>query len=132
MDSDIFVPFLFFGFLGAIILVPIWLRERTRQSAHALIAQALDKGQPLDPALMRSLTEGQKKPQDKARSSLGSGIVLLGLAAGFVGGGFAVREISGAEEALYGMLIPAAILGALGAAFILLAMVDYATKKKED
>lgn len=133
MDSDIFVPFLFFGFLAAIILVPIYLRERTRQSAHHLIAQALEKGQAIDPALMRSLTEGQtRKPQDKARSSLGSGIVLLGLAGGFIGGGFAVREISGAEEALYGMLIPAAILGALGAAFILLAIVDYATKKKED
>jgi hypothetical protein len=132
MDSDAFVPFLFFGFLAAIILVPIYLRERTRQSAHHLIAQALEKGQPIDPSLMRSLTEGQKKPQDKARASLGSGIVLLGLAGGFVGGGFAVREISGAEEALYGMLIPAAILGALGAAFILLAIVDYATKRKED
>src|SRR5690242_7014300 len=103
MDSDAFVPFLFFGFLAAIILVPIYLRERTRQSAHHLIAQALEKGQPIDPSLMRSLTEGQKKPQDKARASLGSGIVLLGLAGGFVGGGFAVREISGAEEALYGM-----------------------------
>jgi hypothetical protein len=133
MDEGVFFFFVFFAFLAAIILIPIWLRERTRQSAHHLIAQALEKGQPIDPALMRSLTEGQnRKPQDKARSSLGSGIVLLGLAGGFIGGGFAVREISGAEEALFGMLIPAAILGALGGAFILLALVDYATKRKED
>jgi hypothetical protein len=132
MDADIFVPFLFFGFLAAIILVPIYLRERTRQSAHHLIAQALEKGQQLDPALMRALTEGQKKPQDKARSSLGAGVVLLALAGGFVGGGFAVEQISGAEEALFGMMVPAVILGALGVAFILLAIVDYATKKKED
>jgi hypothetical protein len=114
-----------------VILVPIWLKERTKQSAHQLIAQALDKGQPLDPALVRQLTEPAKKQQDKARSSLGSGIVLMGLALGFVGAGFAVQQISGAEEALGGMLIPAAILGSLGFAFLLLAIVDYATKKKD-
>lgn len=131
MDADIFVPFVFFGFLGAVILVPIWLKERTKQSAHQLISQALDKGQPLDPALVRQLTEPAKKPQDKARNSLGSGIVLMGLALGFVGAGFAVQQISGAEEALGGMLVPAAILGSLGIAFLLLAIVDYATKKKD-
>jgi Domain of unknown function (DUF6249) len=130
MDSEIFVPFLFFGFLAAVILVPIYLRERTRQSAHHLIAQALEKGQQLDPSLMRSLTEGQKKPQDKARSSLGSGIVLLALAGGFAAAGYFVGGY--AEEAFNGMMVPAVILGALGVAFVLLAIVDYATKKKED
>ncbi|MBL8548196.1 MAG: hypothetical protein JNL81_17170 [Hyphomonadaceae bacterium] len=132
MDADFLIPFVFFGFLAAIILVPIYLRERTRQSAHHLIAQALEKGQTLDPALMRTLTEGQKKPQDKARSSLGSGVVLLSLAGGFAAAGYFVGDISGAEEAFNGMMIPAVILGALGVAFILLAIVDYATKKKED
>lgn len=124
------LPFLLF--LAAIILVPIYLRERTRQSAHHLIAQALEKGQTLDPAVMKVLTDGQKKPRDKARSSLATGVVLLCLAGGFVAGGFAISQISGAEEALFGMMIPAAILGALGAAFTLLAMVDFATQRKDD
>lgn len=131
MDADVFVPFLFFGFLAAIILVPIYLRERTRQSAHHLIAQALEKGQNLDPAVMKSLTEGAtKKPQDKARSSLGAGVVLLALGGGFAAAGYFVGGY--AEEAFNGMMVPAVILGALGVAFILLAIVDYATKKKED
>ncbi len=128
---DWLFPFIFFGFLAAVILVPIWLRERTKQSAHHLIAQALERGQTLDPALMRQLTEGSRPQRDKARSSLGSGIVLLALAAGFVGAGYVVEDISGAEEAFGGMLIPAVILGALGIAFVLLAIVDYATRKKE-
>jgi hypothetical protein len=129
----IVVPFVFFGFLAAVILVPIWLRERTKQSAHQLLAQALEKGQTLDPALIRQLTEaagGKQQQQDKARRSLGSGIVLLGLAAGFVGAGYAAGEISGVTEAFHGMLVPAAILGALGVAFLLLAIVDYSTKPK--
>ncbi|HYD88064.1 MAG TPA: DUF6249 domain-containing protein [Vitreimonas sp.] len=130
MGADVFVPFVFFGFLGAVILVPIWLKERTKQSAHALISQALEKGQQLDPALLRQLTEGATKPpKDRARSTLGSGVVLLALAIGFVIGGFAIRDFSGEVEP--GMLVPAAILGTLAIAFIFLAMVDYASKKKE-
>ncbi len=129
---DWLIPFIFFGFLAAVILVPIWLRERTKQSAHHLISQALERGQTLDPTLMRQLTEGTGRQQpDKARRSLGSGIVLLALAGGFVGAGFVVEDISGASEAFGGMMVPAVILGALGTAFILLAIVDYATQKKD-
>lgn len=129
MDSEIFVPFVFFGFLAAIILVPIYLRERTKQSAHALISQALEKGQQLDPQLIKQLTDTGKQPKDKARSSLGSGIVLLALSLGFVGGAFVVGNF--ADEAFWGMMVPAVILGALATAFILLAIVDYATQKKD-
>jgi hypothetical protein len=132
MDAEVFVPFVFFGFLAAVILVPIWLKERTKQSAHQLISQALEKGQSLDPALMRQLTEGMAKQEpDKARRSLGSGVVLLALAIGFVVAGYAMDGFDPSGMAQNGMLVPAAILGALGLAFILLAIVDYATKKKD-
>ena len=129
MGADVFVPFVFFGFLAAVILVPIWLKERTKRSAHALISQAIEKGQPLDPALMRQLTDGAKPQQDRARRTLGSGVILLALAGGFVIGAFALEDFTGAVEG--GMMVPAAILGALGTAFILLAIVDYAAKKKD-
>lgn len=130
MGAEIFVPFTFFAFLAAVILIPIWLKERTKRSAHALISQALEKGQALDPVLMRQLTEGTVKPQqDRARRTLGSGVILLALAGGFVVGAFAVEDFTGAVEG--GMMVPAAILGALGIAFTLLAIVDYAAKKKE-
>lgn len=129
MDAEIFVPFTFFGFLAAVILVPIWLKERTKRSAHALISQALERGQQLDPALLRQLTEGNKPVRDRARSTLGAGVILLALAGGFVIGAFAVNDFSGSVEG--GMLVPAAILGALGIAFTLLAIIDYASKKKE-
>ena len=135
MDGGVVVVFVFFGFLAAIILVPIWLRERTKQSAHQLISQALERGQPLDPTLMRQLTEnaasGGRSQQDRARRTLGSGVVLLALGAGFGIAGYFIGDMSGAEEAFGGMMVPAVILGALGAAFLLLALVDYATKKKD-
>lgn len=131
MDAEVIVPFTFFAFLAAIILVPIYLRERTKRSAHALISQALEKGQALDPVLMRQLTEGSVKQQpDRARRTLGSGVVLLALALGFVGASALSGDLADGV-ASSGMLTAATILGALGLAFILLAIVDYANKKKE-
>ena len=67
--------------------------------------------------------------QDRARRTLGSGVILLALAGGFVIGAFALEDFTGAVEG--GMMVPAAILGALGTAFMLLAIVDYASKKKD-
>jgi len=131
MGADIFVPFVFFAFLGAVILVPIWLRERTKQSAHNLLSQAMEKGQTLDPALLRQLTEGSKPQQERPRRTLGSGVVLLALAGGFVGASYLSGGFDPTGHAFNGMLTAAVILGALGAAFLLLAIVDYATKKKD-
>lgn len=129
---ELLIPLGFFVFLAAVILVPIWLREKTKQSAHNLISQALEKGQQLDPALLRQLTEGgQKPPQDRARRTLGSGIVLLALAGGFVGAAYFTGDFDPTGHAEGGIMTAAIILGALGAAFILLALVDYASKKKD-
>ena len=128
---EVLIPIAFFAFLGAVIVGPIWLRERTKQSAHNLYSQALEKGQPLDPALMRQLTEGMRQEGDKARKTLGSGVVLLALSGGFVAASFLAGGFDPSGHAERGMLIPAIILGSLGAAFILLAIIDYSTKKKE-
>jgi hypothetical protein len=61
---------------------------------------------------------------NRARKSLGSGVILLALASGFVAATF----LSGAGD--HDLLIPAVIMGSVGAAFILLAIVDYTTKQR--
>ena len=58
------------------------------------------------------------------------GGLVLALAGGFVAAGFAIGGMPGAGDARNGMMVPAAILGALGLGFILLAIVDYSTQKK--
>lgn len=128
MESDTFVPLVFFLFLAAIILIPIWLRERTKQSAHKLISQALDKGQPLDPEVMRELTQSstkQQQQQNGPRRTLGWAIILLAMAAAF--GGLALVDDGWHSWSM----TPAIILGAIGGAFLVLAVVDYSNKKKD-
>ncbi len=68
---------------------------------------------------------------DRPRRTLGSGVVLLALAGGFIGASFMSNGFDPSGFAGDGMMTAAIILGALGVAFILLAIVDYASKKKD-
>jgi hypothetical protein len=132
-SMEVIIPIAFFVFLGAVILGPIWLRERTRQSALKMVQDALERGQPLDGAIVKQLTESPQRPKpDRARSTLGSGVVLLALAGGFTAASYLSNGFDPEGHAVRGMLIPAVILGALGTAFLLLAIVDYSTKKKDE
>ncbi len=128
MDAEIFVPFVFFGFLAAVILVPVLVRERTKRSAHDLISQAMARGQTLEPGLVSQLTQNMLDEGNRARKSLGNGVILLSLAAGFVAAGYVAGGFD--ADAQHGMMIPAVIMGSVGLAFILLAIIDYATKKR--
>jgi len=130
MEAEIFVPFVFFGFLAAIILVPILAKERTKRSAHDLVSQALARGQNLDPALVQQLTQNLLEEGNRARKSLGNAVVLLALAGGFVAAGYVLNGLEGDGEAMYAMGIPAVILASVGVAFLLLAIIDYATKRR--
>ncbi|MBY0563301.1 MAG: hypothetical protein K2P58_03860 [Hyphomonadaceae bacterium] len=129
MGPEIIIPFTFFFFLGAVILVPIWLKERTRQATLKIVQDSLEKGQPVDPALLQQITGAVKAPPpaDRARRTLGSGVVLVALAGGFTAAAFLAD--GGADS---GFIVPAVILGALGAAFLMLAIVDYSTTKKDE
>jgi hypothetical protein len=130
MEAEIFVPFIFFAFLAAVILVPTLAKERTKRSAHDLISQAMARGQPLEPSLVSQLTQNMLEEGDRARKSLGSGVILLALAAGFLGAGYVIDGFGHDDDVIRGMAVPAVILGAVGLAFILLAVIDYATKKR--
>jgi hypothetical protein len=128
MEADNFIPFVFFGFLAAVILVPVLAKERTKRSAHELISQAMARGQTLEPSLVSQLTQNMLDEGNRTRKSLGNGVILLALAIGvaaasFVAGGFD-------DDAGHGMLIPAIIIGSVGLAFTVLAIFDFTTRKR--
>lgn len=132
MDADVFVPFTFFAFLAAIILVPQLAKEQTKRSAHNLISQAMARGQNLEPSLIAQMTQTMLEEGNRARKSLGSGVILLALAGGFLAAGYLIEGYDHHDgDVIRGMAVPAVILGAVGAAFLLLAIFDYATKRRE-
>ena len=127
MGPEIVVPFVFFAFLTSVIVIPVMVKERTKRSAHDLIARAIDRGQTLDPALVEQLSENMLQESNRARKSLGSAVVLLALAGAFAGiafisdGGMTMND---------GALVPAVLLGSLGTAFLVLAIIDYLGKPR--
>ena len=126
---EILIPLTFFGFLAAVILVPVLAKERTKRSAHDLVSQAMARGQQLDPALVSQLSASMLEEGNRARKSLGNGVILLALAGGFIAASFVAGGFD--PDARHGMMIPAVIMGSVGTAFILLAIFDYVTKKRD-
>ena len=49
------IPIAFFAFLALVILVPMWLRHRTRAQALQVISDAIAKDRPADAALVEQL-----------------------------------------------------------------------------
>jgi hypothetical protein len=129
MQPEIFVPFVFFGFLAAIIIVPQLAKERTKRTAHELVSQALARGQTLDASLVSQLTQNLLDEGNRARNSLGRGVILLALAGGFIAAGYVGGGFD--EDVRHGMAFPAIIMGAVGLAFIVLAIIDFAMRKRE-
>lgn len=130
MEAEIFVPFVFFAFLAAVILVPVLSKERTKRSAHELISQAMARGQTLEPALVTQLTQNMLDEGNRARKSLGNGVILIALAVGFLGSGYVIDGYERDGDVIRGMAVPAVILGTVGLAFLFLAVIDYASKRR--
>jgi hypothetical protein len=129
MEAEFLIPIAFFGMIAAIFIVPALAKERTKRSAHDLVGQALSRGQQLDPALVSQLTQNMLDEGNRARKSLGNGVILLALAGGITGAAYAS---DGFDHGFHsGMFAPAIILGSVGLAFLVLAIFDYSTKKNE-
>jgi hypothetical protein len=130
MEAEIFVPLVFFSFLAAVILVPTLVKERTKRSAQELISQAMARGQNVDPELVAQLTQNMLDEGNRARKSLGNGVILIALAIGFLAAGYVIEGYEHDGDVIRGMAVPAVILGTVGIAFLLLAIVDYTTRKR--
>jgi hypothetical protein len=69
----------------------------------------------LEPELVSQLTTNMLEEGNRARKSLGSGVILLALAGGFMGAGYVASGFD--ADAMHGFGIPAVILASVGAAF---------------
>ncbi len=112
---------IFFVFLGAVILVPGYLKSKDRARLHETLRIAYEKGQPVPPELIQAIQSGNEVSKDVNRSDkdLRAAVVLIGLSLGLVGMSFALGQLEGGE-ARYGLLAAAAIPGAIGIGFLVL------------
>lgn len=117
-----FIPIAFFIMIGAIVIVPNWLKSRERKEMQATLRSAIDKGQPLPPEVVESITKDNVKPPATAARDLRTGVILLAVAGGLAIMGYALSFNE--MHAFYAVSGAAAIPGMIGLAFIVLSFFN--------
>ncbi|HEY1072121.1 DUF6249 domain-containing protein [Brevundimonas sp.] len=120
--AEEFIPIAFFIMIGAIVLVPAWLKSKGRKDMQATLRSAIERGQPLPPEVIDSLSKDNIKPPATAARDLRVGVILLAVSLGVALFGYMV---SFAEmDAFYPIAGSAAVPGMIGLAFIILSIFN--------
>ena len=120
--AEEFIPIAFFIMIGAIVLVPTWLKSKERKEMQATLRSAIEKGQPLPPEVIDSLSKDNIKAPATAARDLRVGVILLAVSLGVALFGYMV---SFAEmDAFYPIAGSAAVPGMIGLAFIILSIFN--------
>jgi len=125
---------MFWSFLGAVILVPMYLRHRDRTQMQETLRIALDKGQTLPTDLVTALQSNiSANSMPTPERDLRRGVVLIACGLGFVllGYGLWYGLMSVSDEGAYisggSVAGVGAIPGLIGIAYLIL----WATKRSE-
>ena len=120
--ADEFIPIAFFIMIGAIVLVPAWLKSKERKEMQATLRASIEKGQALPPEIVEALSKENIKPPATATRDLRVGVILLAVSLGVALFGYMV---SFAEmDAFYPIAGSAAVPGMIGLAFIILSFFN--------
>ncbi|WP_447910111.1 DUF6249 domain-containing protein [Brevundimonas bullata] len=120
--AEEFIPIAFFIMIGAIVIVPTWLKSKERKEMQGTLRAAIEKGQPLPPEVIDALSKDNIKPPATAARDLRVGVILLSVSLGIAIFGYAM---SFAEmDALYPIVGLAAVPGMIGLAFIILSVFN--------
>lgn len=127
MNTIVLVPISFFAFLAIVILVPAWLRHRSRMLALRALGDAIEKGRTADAALIERLVMPKPRPVGKwfALLNLGLGVgalcigVALGLAVRLLG-----HRLGLDTEGAAGMMIGSFVNTSIGIGLTALGLIS--------
>jgi len=120
MDG-IWVPIIMFLVIGAIVIVPIWLKSRERIEMQSTLRAAIDKGQPVPPEVIEALTRNVKVPPTSL-SDIRTGVIWLAVGIGI--GLFSYFADFADQDVDFPGLGIACIPAVIGLAFIVLSFFN--------
>jgi len=123
MDWDVtswLVPTIFWIFLGAVILVPVYLKSLDRQRFYDTIKVAYERGQPVAADLIEAMKSSAPLPP--AERDLRMGVILLAAGLGMGGLGFGLWYGLGSVDD-YSAFSSGASVGGIGAILGLVGIV---------
>jgi hypothetical protein len=122
------VPLIFFVFLGAVILVPTYLKSRDKQRMYETLRVAYEKGQPVPPEMIAALQSNASGLGmiPTAERDLRRALILIAVALGLCGLGYGLwyglMSVSDTAAYITGGCVAGAgaIPGLIGAAYLIL------------
>ena len=109
--EDVLVPIAMFACIAAVCITPVWLRSRDRREMQATLRAAIEKGQPVPPEVIESLTRNVKGPPTALRD-LRAGVLWLAVGLGLAGfGGVMSMMAEEAREPIVGIAIIPTMIG---------------------
>ena len=94
--TPIFIVFIVFGSIVAVIVGPSYLKSRERTEMQLTVRHAVDKGQTLPPELIDAMTKDVQKSLPSRTKDIRKGVLSLAAGAGLAATGLAT--IGGSER----------------------------------
>lgn len=111
--------FIVFGFVAAVVLVPQYLRARTRERMLETMRIAYERGQPTPPEVMDALQSEVRRPSDPDRD-LRRAMVLIAVALALVALGYSLYYTPGGGSGAGPTMAIGAFPGFIGVGYLLL------------
>ncbi len=121
--EGIFVPITLFLVIAVIVIAPRYFRSREREALQATLRTAIEKGQPLPPEVIDSISR-DAKPAPSSSRDLRTGIIWVGVAAGLVACAYALGYDEDTGHAFWPTISFAAFPAFIGISFLVLALIN--------
>lgn len=121
MDPEIFIPLGAFVMVIAIVVLPFYFKSKERREMQATVRVAIEKGQPLPPEVIETLTKSVKLPPSRLRD-IRMGVMWLAVGLGLAAFGVVIGREEG--EALTPLLAVACMPALIGVAYIVLSFFN--------
>lgn len=125
MGVEILVPLGFFAMIVAIVVLPGYIRARSRQRMMDTMRVAYERGQPVPPELIEAINTDPKSvrmsPRERSERDLRNGIITLAVALALIAFGWAVSYEE--TDAFYPLVGMAAFPGFIGLALIAFGLI---------
>lgn len=121
MNEEFLIPIALFAMIGAIVIVPQYLKSKERQKMQDTLRVAYEKGMPVDPAIIQAMTSEVKSAAPTPYRDVRRGVVFLAIALALAVAGAVHGHYEGYDETI-GWYAAAAFPGFIGLAFVLLGV----------